>query len=222
MKHPYYSKSQKEKNSITAKIIVLSLLVNLTIGCILAYLNLLLFIFFPIAITFSIIAPFFDIPSLKENNQLIYYSSLFVAEREKNKIILVHGGSLFDYFFVIDRKLTGRERSNFILKHYLEGLLNLISEYETKDAQFLEDVTIKGTTYIINKRTAEKFGLKKIETDTIKQLILIYNYPNLICSISIARAKLSFPNLKNINTFEGKVTELIKNKDYLTRLYQKM
>jgi hypothetical protein len=177
------------------------------------------FIFLSISVTGSIIAPFFDIPALKKNGKLIYYSSLFVAEKEQKGIIKIHGGSLFDYVFVIDKTLSGKQRTNFILQKYLEGLLNLIDVCE-KDGNTV--VKIKGTTYILNERTANKIGFNSIKTDIIQKIILIYNYVNVLISNSIAKRKISFPKMNTIKTFESTIAELIKRREFIEGLNDKL
>jgi len=181
--------------------------------------GLYFFPFLSIIITLSIIAPFFDIPTLKKKGELIYYSPLFIAEKEKNGIIIAHGGSLFDYVFVIDKKLTGKQRTNFILQKYLEGILNLIDDCEKNHNT---SVKIKGTTYILNDRTAHKIGLKIVKTDFIQKLILIYNYVNVLVSNSIAKKKISFPKMTNIKTFESELKVLIERKEFIRELNTKL
>ncbi|MDW5290343.1 hypothetical protein R6X41_16085 [Formosa sp. PL04] len=90
---------------------------------------------FSIVVTLSIIAPFFDIPTLKRKGKLIYYSSLFIAEKEKKGLIIIHGGSLFDYIFVLDKSFNGKQSTNFILQKYLEGcrLLLIFRRPTTKE-----------------------------------------------------------------------------------------
>jgi hypothetical protein len=116
-----------------------------------------------IAISLSIIASFFDNPALKKQGKLIYYSTLFVAGKEEKGIIKIHGGSLFDYVFVIDKTLSAKQRINFILQKYLEGILSLI-----------------------------------------------------------AKRKLSFPKLTTIRTFESTVEELIKRREFIEGLNDKL
>jgi len=74
---------------------------------------------------------------------------------------------------------------------------------------------IKGTTYILNDRTANKIGLKIIKTNITQKLILIYNYVNLLISNSIAKRKISFPKLNKIKTFESDLNELIERKIFI-------
>lgn len=215
MQHNYYLKSRKEQNQIQIKIGLVALFFNLIVLAlsILSGLHLLLLI--SITITLSIIAPFLDTPKLKKTGKLIYYSTLFIAEKEKNGEIIIHGGSLFDYVFVINKNLNGTQRTKFILQKYLEGILNLM---ETCEKNNNTSVKIKGTSYILNERTANKLGLKIIKTDYIQKLILTYNYVNILISNSIAKRKISFPKISNIRTFESELNELIERKEFIQEL----
>ncbi len=170
-------------------------------------------------LTLTIIAPFFDTPSLKRNGKLVYYSPLFLAENEKKGVVTVHGGTLFDYVYVIDRRLNGKQRTRLILKSYLDGLLNLMEAHrDRKD----KPIKIKGTSYIINNRTADKIGLKKTKTSLSQALILILNYVHLSISYSFSKSRISFPNLSDINTYEGEIGELLKRKEYLLKLRERL
>lgn len=120
---------------------------------------------------------------------------------------------MFDYYFVIEKKMKGNQRTKFILQQYLQGLLCLIEKHRDKS-----EMKLQGTSYIINKRTAEKIGFKIIQTDFLQKLTLIYNYFNLLTSNSIAKKKISFPNLKNINTFEADISQLIEREEYIKNL----
>ncbi|WP_456464341.1 hypothetical protein [Lutibacter sp.] len=219
MNHNYYLKSNKKQNQIQIKIGIVAFFFNLIVLALSIVSGLYILLLLSITITLSIIAPFFDIPTLKKNGKLTYYSSLFIAEKEKNGKIIIHGGSLFDYVFVIDKKLNGKQRTNFILQKYLEGLLNLIDTCVKNDNT---SVKIKGTTYILNDRTANKIGLKIIKTDFIQKLVLTYNYVNVLISNSIAKRKISFPKMNNIRTFESELNELIERKEFIRELNNKL
>ncbi len=219
MNHKYYLKSNKQQNQIQIKIGAVSLFFNLIVLTLSIFSGLYILISLSVVITLSIIAPFFDIPSLKKKGKLIYYSSLFIVEKEKNGVIIIHGGSLFDYIFVIDKKLNGKQRTAFILQKYLEGLLSLIDFCEKNNNT---SVKIKGTTYILNDRTAGKIGLTIIKTDLVQRLILAFNYVNILISNSIAKRQISFPNLNNIKTFESELSELILRKEFILELNNKL
>lgn len=219
MKHRFYIKSKKEQNKIQAVIALAALLIIVLVAFLSWLTGFYWLIILAFPITLSIIAPFFDIPSLKESGRLIYYSPLFVAEKLRKGVIKIHGGSLFDYVFVIDRNLSGKARTNLILQQYLEGLLNLIEENENKSPQ---NIKVRGTSYIISKRTAERIGFKVIQTDTLASIILTYNYFNLMASYSLAKAKVSFPKLRDTKTFEADLIELLERKDFIKNLNEKL
>ncbi|EGV43562.1 hypothetical protein BZARG_2859 [Bizionia argentinensis JUB59] len=219
MNHRFYSKTVKEQNRVQIKVALVALSLNLPILVLSIFSGFYFLILLSIAITLSVIAPFFDSPTLKKNGRLIYYSSLFVTEKEREGIIKIHGGSLIDYVFVIDKSLTGKQRTNFILQKYLEGILNLITACEE---QHNTAVKITGTTYILNARTAEKIGLEVIKTNNLQKFILTFNYVNILISNSIAKRKLAFPKLNNIKTFESHIAELIKRREFIEGLNNKL
>lgn len=171
-----------------------------------------------IPITLSVMAPFFDIPALKKNGDLVYYSPLFLAEKPKNGKITVHGGTLFDYVFVIDQSLTGRERSTLIIGQYLEGLVKLMDHLQKDNSDHL---TIRGTSYILNKRTAKKIGFQVFQTDFLQRCILIYNYFNLVCANALVKGKLTFPKLAETQTFEAGLDDLLERRDFINSLHKK-
>ena len=219
MKHGFYIKSKKEQNQIQFLIGFFALIIILTSLYISWKSGMYLFVILTFPITLSIIAPFFDTPSLKKSGGLIYYSPLFLSEKRRRGMIKIHGGTLFDYVFVIDQKMNGKQRTNFIIHQYLEGLLNLIEKNENNKS---ENIKIRGTSYIINDRTAQRIGFKVVKTDNIQKLILLYNYFNVLITYSIAKGKLSFPNLKETKTFETTLKELGKRKDFIRNLNAKL
>ena len=148
---------------------------------------------------------------------MIYYSPLFITEKPKDGLIKIHGGTLFDYWFVIENKMNGKQRTDFIIQSYLEGLLHLIEKHEND-----RTIKIHGTSYIINQRTVEKIGFKIVETDILQKIILGYNYFNILISNSIAKNKLSFPNLNKTITFETDMTQLFERKEYIEKLNERL
>lgn len=217
--HRFYQKSKKEQNKIQLVISVGASTVAL-FSVLLSYLTGLYFIaVFFIAILLSVIAPFFDTPAMKKSGKLVYYSPLFLTELEKNGVVSIHGGTLLDYVFVIDRNLTGSQRTKFIIISYLEGLLKLIDDYEVGKGS---PVKIKGTSYIINRKTAQRLGFSVVSTDLVQKIVLLFNYVNLAFLLSIAKAKLTLPDLSEIITLETDPQTLIQKKNYLLSLHKKL
>ena len=213
MNHRFYNKNEKEQKRIQIAIAICSLMIIVLSIIISIYSRIYVIGILTFSITLSIIAPFFDMPSLKISGRIIYYSSLFVIEKPKNVRIKIHGGTLFDYYFVIENQMNGKQRTDFIIQQYLEGLLHLVKKYE-KDKR----MKISGTSYIINRRTAEKIGFRIIETDFLQKIILTYNYFNILISNSIAKNKLSFPKLNKTKTFEADIGQLLERKEYIEKL----
>lgn len=213
MNHRFFNKTKIEQQSILTLIAIRALTIIAVSIIIAVYTGIYLIGIVTFAITLSIIAPFFDMPSLKSSDKIVYYSPLFLAEKPKNNLTKIHGGTLFDYYFVIDRSLNGKQRTDFIIQQYLSGLLAFIEKHKTN-----KQMKVRGTSYIINKRTAEKIGFKVIETNMLQKIILIYNYFNVMVSNSIAKNKLAFPKLSNTKTFEADIGQLLAKRDYIETL----
>jgi hypothetical protein len=213
LKNRFFNKNKKEQNRILILIAICSLTVIVLSIIISTYSGIYFIGILTFAITLSIIAPFYDMPFLKKSGKMIYYSPLFITEKPKNGLIKIHGGTLFDYYFVIEKKMNGKQRTNFIIQQYLEGLLHLTEKYEND-----KKMKVRGTTYIINKRTAEKIGFEIVETEILQKIILIYNYFNILISNSIAKNKLSFPKINKTKTFDTDVSQLLKRKEYIEKL----
>ncbi|RFC55085.1 hypothetical protein [Brumimicrobium aurantiacum] len=217
MAHRFYLKSDKDQVKTQLHIAFLALFFN-AVAFFIAIITGLYFLFFIfLVISLTLIAPFIDVPQLKKSGKFIYYSNLFLAEKEKDGIIKVHGGTLFDYVFTLEKSWSPQKRKSYILQQYLEGLLTLIETFENQDK-----IKIKGTTYFVNAKTLKRFGFKKVSTDNIQKFILFYNYFNLLVSNSFVHQKLSFPSMRNLATFEGEISEIGKQKELIETLNQKL
>ncbi|HSI69041.1 MAG TPA: hypothetical protein VK941_02330 [Gillisia sp.] len=216
--HTFYQKTKKEQSKNLLLIGLAALALNVIVLLVSIYTGWYLLVIFTFAITLSIIAPFFDTPNMVKRGKLDYYSSLFLAENEKEGVINIHGGTLFDYYFVIDRRLNGQQRTNLIIQKFVEGLLNLSKSYKANDHQ----VKVMGTSYILNERTLKKAGFTVVKTDFLQYAILIWNYFNLTLSLSIAKAKLTFPDIRKVVTFEADLNSLLKRKAFLESLNERL
>ncbi|MFN2262427.1 MAG: hypothetical protein ABR595_10225 [Psychroflexus sp.] len=146
--HPFYQKTKSQKLKFYLKLIALILLFNLPFSVLAYVLNLFVIVAFSFFVSITILAPFIDVPSMVKNGKLRYFSAMLLAEQPKNNTVNIHGSSLFDYYFMLNRKQSGSERTKFILKSFLEGLVNIIDEYEDE-----ENLKICGTSHILNRRT---------------------------------------------------------------------
>lgn len=212
LQNKYYLKTDKGKRDFTNKVF-LFITSAVLIALFLAF-YFKIYFFAPIFIwtLLSILAPFIDTPILVKKGKLNYYSKLLLAENENNNVMVIHGGTLFDYYFTLDKNASSRQRKIIILQQYLEGLLQIIVERKGQNLQ------IKATTYILNERTGKKIGFNCRKPDFIQTLILIINYPNLLVTKSFANNVLSFPNLRKTRTFETDINSLIKNQSTIEKL----
>lgn len=213
MQNKYYQLSSQEKLRFRLKLILLCLLILLPIFYLSYFFQVYVFSAFSLWCVISIVAPFFDVPAMINTGKLKYQSLLLISEKEKNNSITIHGGTLFDYYFVLNEKDSSKQRKNFILLEYLNGIINLMDANKEKP-----NLKITGTTYILNKRTAEKIGFEALKTSWVQSLILVLNYPNLVVTKSFVNRKLSLPNLNNIQTYHTKIQTLNKNRATITKI----
>ncbi|PTX41500.1 hypothetical protein C8P64_3300 [Christiangramia gaetbulicola] len=213
MRNKYFELSAKQKRSFYIKLIAIVLSILIPIFFISFYFKIYFLAPISFWIVLSVIASFFDMPSMIKSGKLKYESSLLISEKEKNNQITIHGGTLFDYYFVLKKDDNGKNRRNFILLEYLNGILNLIESNKEKP-----NLEITGTTYILNQRTAKKIGFEVQKTNTTQLIILILNYPNLLFTRSFANKKLSFPKIKNIKTYRSNIEKLEYNKQRISKI----
>ncbi|UII32476.1 hypothetical protein LVD17_01305 [Fulvivirga ulvae] len=171
-----------------------------------------------IPILIAVAAPFIDVPVGVKSGQLTYYSPLFIASQERKGEVVIHGGTLFDYYFnLMTVKPAGRKA--IILLSYLKGLIRMVEKYEQEGR---EELVIKGTSYIINERTAQKMGFRLTKTDGGQKLVLALNYIPILIAYSYAKGKISFPDLSKVITLHATVKELIVHKEAMLKLIQRM
>jgi hypothetical protein len=219
LQNKFYLKSEQQQRIFQVKMVSLLVLFLLPIFFISYILKMYVANAFSIWISLSILAPFFDVPSMVKRKQLKYYSALLLAEKKKKKSIIIHGGTLFDYFFSIDKNIDGKKRKTLILQQYIEGLTELIKEYRNSDNP---NLMIKGTTYILNEKTGKKLGFTPERPGFVQALILIFNYPNLLVAKSFANGKLSLPNLTRIRTFKTTLSKLVENEALIGDLNERL
>ncbi len=217
MSNRYFQLSNQEKKTFQVKLILLSLVFIILSGVLIATMSLKFsfLIVVVIALIISVVAPFFDVPTLVEKGKLTYHSLFLLAEEEKDRLIKIHGGTLFDYYFTFPEDMSGADRTKLVLLEFLKGLKHLI---ETTD----DKVELQGTSYIINERTASKVGLETARVDAAQLLILGFNYLNLMISMSVVKRAVHFPNLSNVKTFRGSIAAVKARESYIDSLIEKL
>lgn len=218
MEHRFFQKNESEQRRLLLKTGAGLFAVTIAILAI-SYLTGFYILVFLIPIVILIAAPFIDLPMGKKSGKFIYYSPLFITEKVRNNRVTVHGGTLFDYIYTINPAMQGRERTRFVLYGYISGLLNFISVHEDQDD---DDLKIRGTSYIINRRTAKRFGLQPVRKDFFQILLLLFNYIPITLSYSFLKQKLQLPKISDVQTYEGTLSEMAAHKEELVRLKHRL
>ncbi len=219
VEHRFYVLSDKQQRRFQLKLIGLYVLLNILLGSVFTFLGVPFVTLFVLSVSLSVLAPFIDVPSGIKAGNLIYYSPLLIAEKVKNNSLALHGGSLFDYYFVLDSSQTAQQRKKQVLSGYVAGLIKLIEHYEQQQHK---NITIKATSYIINPKTAQKVGFNQVQTDGLQTLLLYFNWVNISCSMSIIKGRLSFADISKVYSYQGKLEELIARKAYLKALQARL
>ncbi|WP_188463999.1 hypothetical protein [Marivirga lumbricoides] len=211
----YLHTSSSQKKKVISYIIYL--VVALAILAFMAYsYSVLILIFLPFVI--SIFAPFIDVPMGRKQGHLIYYSPLLLASAMKNGKIVLHGGTLFDYYFTLSVNKSERRNRKMVIYSYTEGMINLLDIW---DEQF-DDIKLSATAYFINPKTAKRLGFRQVDTNPLTKLLMLINYLPIMISYSIANEELSFPNVFSLKSYESTLGELRSNKIYLMEMYEKL
>jgi len=174
---------------------------------------LLIFIIVPI-IQF-LITPLFTLL-----NFYTYYSPMVVSFGNNKKFIDLHNGTSFDYLMDMSHLKPGIKWKNKMLYHYLSALLNIIHYIENEVLP--NNITIRGSSYFLSQRSAEKLGFIVSNASFFEKLNIALNYVDLIWMYSLTNGKLTFPDLTNINTVRITGIELVKQKQKLLDLLNRL
>ena len=112
--HAFYSLTPNQQRLFQLKLAGLFIVFNLLVGFGLYWLGFWMLIPLVVGFSLSVFAPFVDVPGGVKAGSLIYYSPLLIGEKVKNQRLVLHGGSLFDYYFVLDRTANAQQRRKSI------------------------------------------------------------------------------------------------------------
>nr|WP_297349801.1 hypothetical protein [uncultured Glaciecola sp.] len=214
MENTFYLKSPQQKRYLLL-LALKALLLNLALGLLFFVAGMPLLIGLTIWATLQILAPFFDVPQMVKNGNLIYFSPLFLVEKESKGAMVLHGGTLFDYHFTINKAWSSKRKTNYVIQQYLLGLLHLV---ENKP----DDLILTGTSYVLNTKTAERLGFKKIPSLALQRLILMLNAINLTVSASKIKGRLVVPPISRTNSYSATVKDIKANADFIRALIKRL
>lgn len=148
----------------------------------------------------------------------LYLSPMLLVYNPNQQKYDLHNGTSFDYFWVMRGVRAGRSFQNTMLAYYIEGLLKIIKELEA--GTLPPDIVISGTSYFFSSSTAARLGFKVIPPSGYLKFNIYLNYIDLLWMYSLARGRLTFPDLKYIKAVEITGRELLDKKGYLENLQQ--
>lgn len=216
LENTFYSKSPQQQKQYLVVLACKALLLNMGIFLVLFLLGLpIVLVVISIWASLQVLAPFYDVPAMVKAGKLIYHSPLFLAEKATKNGITLHGGSLFDYHFTINKAWSAKRKTNFVIQQYLVGLLNLVETTQ-------DDVVLTGTSYVLNTSTAERLGFKKVRTHSGQTIILFLNAINLMCSASIIKGRWVMPPIYKVNSYQGTVKDIKDNQDFIRALIKRL
>ena len=157
------------------------------------------------------LAPFVDLPLGVKNGKFSYYAPLFILEKRKDQLVM-HGGTLFDYFFVFNWSDRGRAAQNKSMHSLLKGCIALADAYQG------QAVTFTGTSYFFNEKTAQRMGFTVQPPPYNERFILYLNYIGITAMHSFVNNRLSFPNMSTILSVQITAEQLNANKDQMIRM----
>ncbi|MBD3586911.1 hypothetical protein HHX48_14285 [Salinimonas sp. HHU 13199] len=213
--HPFFALPSSAQHIFIGKLVAVSGVIVVAAGTLFYWAGVLPLLLPLLAILLSIIAPFFDVPSLVKNKKLTYVSNFLLIEHTRGTVLTLHTATLFDYYFLFTADMNARERKKRALTGILDGLITLCND---QILSATPEQTVRLTTFVLNERTANKLGMREVSKDYLQTFILYYNYINLTMCQSLLNKRLSLPSVKNIKTYEGSTRLLAENKAYLMQL----
>ncbi len=175
----------------------------------------MLFIFVMVPIIQFLITPIFTLLGL-----YTYYSPMVVSFGSNKRLIDLHNGSSFDYLLEMSGTKPGIIWKKKMLCHYLTALLNIIKQIENGDLS--DTITIRGSSYFLNQRSAEKLGFRVNSTSIAEKVNIALNYVDLIWMYSLTNGKLTFPDLTRITTVSITGSDLIERKQRIEEIMYRM
>jgi hypothetical protein len=171
---------------------------------------LLFFIYLPLG-QFSL-APIMTLTGV-----YVYYSPMLIGYVPTAANIDMHSGTSFDYLFLMRKYKPGPETRNALLGFYLEGLLNIIQKIET--GEIPATVSITGTSYFFNERTAKKFGFSVEPPPLFLKMNIWANGLDLFWMYSLSQGKVAFPDFGEIKKVATDGNTLVAHKGRIQGLF---
>ena len=175
----------------------------------------MLLIFIMVPVIQFLITPLFTLLNFYR-----YYSPMVVSFGNNKKVIDLHNGTSFDYLLEMSNIKAGVKWKKKMLYFYLNALLKIIAQVE--NGELTRSTVVRGSSYFLSERSAKKLGFSTTKTSIPEKINIVLNYFDLIWMYSLTHGKLIFPDLTNINTVRITGIELVKQKQKITDLLNRL
>ena len=149
-----------------------------------------------------------------------YYSPMVLVVGNNKRILDLHNGTSFDYLLEMSKTKPGTKWKKKMLYFYLSALYKIIQQVE--DNKIADSIVIRGSSYFLSKRSADKLVFTSNRTSFVEKLNIVLNYFDLVWMYSLSNGKLTFPNLANIHTVRITGAELLKKKEVIVNLLNRL
>jgi hypothetical protein len=166
------------------------------------------------------ISQFLFTPIYKLTGGYTYYSPMLLGYMANEKLIDLHSGTSFDYFFVLRKYQSGTPLRNRIMMYHLEGLLKLIQLIEEKHIP--ASVNIIGTSYFFSERTLSNLGFQIEKATLFYRVNLFINFIDLFWMYALSKGKLAIPAVWDAKKAKITGDTLLAQKIKLEKLYMNL
>lgn len=170
-----------------------------------------------------ILAPILNLVSVPFFRLIGYYkylTPLVLSTVQTDKEYDLHNVFTFDYLINFRWADRGKKVQKTLLAHYFKALLVIIERIES--GQLSSEVTIVGHSYFFSDRTATKLGFKVSKASSFWVINSCLQFIELSYLYSFSLGKFAFPKFWKVQRAEISGSDLVKKKEYLAGLVQKL
>lgn len=170
-----------------------------------------------------VLAPILNLTSVPFFRLIGYYKYInpFVISTVQNdEQYDLHNVFTFDYLVHFKWSDKGKYVQRVLLGHYFKALLTIIERIE--GGLLSPNVKIVGHSYFFNDRTAQKFGFSISKAPLFWKINSILQFIELSSLYSFSQGKLALPKFWKVKKAEISGAELIKKKEMIKALMNKV
>jgi len=219
MNHPFYDRSPAQQRAYRVRVIATLVGVLLGLAGVVFLLHAYWVGFLTLAVLLAalllqLFAPFLDTPAGRAKGSLVYYAPLFIVEPRRDGDKVLHGGTLFDYWFVLRGPLSAEQRKRRVLLDYVRGLIALAREHERSGGPSFD---LWATSYVLGPVTARRAGFEVMPLRA-GALLVWFNALQLTAAYSLVHRRVRLPPLHRTRSYRATIESLVEHVPHLQAL----